>query len=293
MCARRNAPTGGRLVTITEFAPAKVNLGLAVTGRLENGYHSLDTLFTTTDVGDTLTLEATDSGIQLEVIGLQLGDPRDNLVYKAAQSYLEFAGVSGGVRMRLEKRLPIAAGLGGGSSDAAAALRGLARLYPVGATGRSPLHAMAQALGADVPFLLKGGAARGGGVGDLLEPIALPQTHLVLANPNVGITAKEAYAGLRGRYGAPLDLEGILQALIEKRAPPYRNDLELPVLEVYPIVQSVKDTLEAAGLYGVLMSGSGSTCFGLARDATHAASAAAQIARAQPTWWVAETVTTA
>ena len=280
-------------MTITEFAPAKVNLGLAVTGKLENGYHSLDTLFTTTAVGDTLTLEAISTGIQLEVIGADLGDPRDNLVYKAAAMYLERTRQSGGVKMRLEKRLPIAAGLGGGSSDAAAALRGIARLYPVGAQRAAPLHAMAQALGADVPFLLKGGAARGNGVGDLLEPIALPETHLVLVNPGVGITAKEAYAGLRGRYGAPLDLEEILRALEERRTPPYRNDLELPVLEMYPIVQTVKDALEAAGLYGVLMSGSGSTCFGLARDAVHAASVAAQIARAQPTWWVAATITTA
>ena len=280
-------------MTITEFAPAKINLGLAVTGRLENGYHSLDTLFTTTAVGDTLTLEAISTGIQLEVVGANLGDPRDNLVYKAVAMYLERTRQSGGVKMRLEKRLPIAAGLGGGSSDAAAALRGLARLYPVGAQRTAPLHAMAQALGADVPFLLKGGAARGNGVGDLLEPIALPETHLVLANPNVGITAKEAYAGLRGRYGPPLDLEGIMKALTEHRAPPYRNDLELPVLEMYPIVQTVKDALEAAGLYGVLMSGSGSTCFGLARDAVHASNAAAQIARAQPGWWVAATITTA
>jgi 4-diphosphocytidyl-2-C-methyl-D-erythritol kinase len=288
-------------MTITEFASAKVNLGLAITGKLESGYHSLDTLFTTTAVGDTLTLEAIPSGIQLEVIGANLGDVKDNLVYKAAAMYLERTGQSGGVRMRLEKRLPIAAGLGGGSSDAAAALRGMARLYPVGAlrlahmgaTLASPLHVMAQTLGADVPFLLNGGAARGNGVGDLLEPIALPETHLVLANPGVGITAKEAYAGLRGRYGPPLDLEGIVHALIEKRAPPYRNDLELSVLEAYPIVQRVKDALEATGLYGVLMSGSGSTCFGLARDAGHASSAAALLARAQPDWWVAATVTTA
>ena len=279
-------------MTITEFAPAKVNLGLAVTGKLENGYHSLDTLFTTTDVGDTLTLEATDSGIQLEVIGLPLGDVKDNLVYRAAALYLEATGQTGGVRMTLEKRLPIAAGLGGGSSDAAAALRGLARLYPAGASGMGPpLHAMAKALGADVPFLLNGGAAHGGGVGDLLEPIALPETHLVLANPKVGITAREAYLGLRGRYGQPLELDAILEALRTGEAPPYRNDLELPVLEAYPIVQDVKDTLESAGLYGVLMSGSGSTCFGLARDAAHAMSAAAQIARAQPTWWVAATRT--
>ncbi len=282
-------------MTITEFAPAKVNLGLAVTGKLENGYHSLDTLFTTTAVGDTLTLEATDSGIQLEVIGANLGDPRDNLVYKAAAMYLEKTGQSGGVKMRLEKRLPIAAGLGGGSSDAAAALRGLARLYPTVEPKRrhTLLRTLGQFLGADVPFLVAGGAARGRENGGSFDAWGIPETHLVLANSGIGITAKEAYEGLRGRFGSELDLEGIVKALTEKRAPPYRNDLELPVLEAYPIVQTVKDALEMAGLYGVLMSGSGSTCFGLARDATHASSAAAQLAQAQPSWWVAATVTTA
>lgn len=271
---------------ITEFAPAKINLGLAVTGKLENGYHALDTLFTTLNVGDTLTLEPIPHGIELEVVGAELGDPKDNLVYKAAQMYLEHVGHPGGVRMTLEKHLPIAAGLGGGSSDAAAALRGLARLYPVGATGWSPLHDMAAQLGADVPFLVQGGAARASGIGDLLEPVQIPETHVVLANPGVGITAKEAYAGLRGRFGPPLDLEGIVTALERREPPPYRNDLELPVLEAYPMVQTVKNALERAGLFGVLMSGSGSTCFGLARGAGHAQATAERVRLDQPAWWV-------
>ncbi len=278
-------------MTVTEFAPAKINLGLAVTGKLENGYHALDTLFTTLNVGDTLTLETIPQGIELEVVGADLGDPRDNLVHKAAQMYLERGWLTGGVRMKLEKRLPIAAGLGGGSSDAAAALRGLARLYPVGATGRSPLHALAAVLGADVPFLVGGGAARGGGVGDVLEPVRLPETHVVLANPRVGITAREAYAGLRGRFGPELDLEGIVRALEQREPPPYRNDLEQPVLEAYPVVQVVKDALSRAGLYGVLMSGSGSTCFGLAKDAVHAQQVAEHLKLEQPTWWITAALT--
>jgi 4-diphosphocytidyl-2-C-methyl-D-erythritol kinase len=276
---------------IEEFAPAKINLGLAVTGLLETGYHALDTLFTTLSVGDTLTLEAIDHGIDLEVIGVDLGDPQDNLVYKAAQAYLEFTGQPGGVRIVLEKRLPIAAGLGGGSSDAAACLRGMARLYPVGAQHAAPLHALAAGLGADVPFLVNGGAARGGGMGDQLEAVKLPETHVVLANPGVGITAREAYAGLRGRFGAALDLEGILTALARHEAPPYRNDLEAPVLSAYPMVQTVKDALLAAGLYGVLMSGSGSTCFGLAQDAVRAQAAAERIRLEHGTWWVTAAVT--
>jgi 4-diphosphocytidyl-2-C-methyl-D-erythritol kinase len=270
---------------IQEHAPAKINLGLAVTGRLENGYHTLDTLFCTLKVGDTLSLQPTPKGIELEVVGLELSANQDNLVYRAAAAYLELAQVQGGVRLKLEKRLPIAAGLGGGSSDAAACLRGLQRLYPKAVD----LHPLATKLGADVPFLLRGGAARASGIGEVLQPLELPEIHVVLVNPAVGITAKEAYLGLNGRFGAPLEAEAIVQALGEQRSPPYRNDLELPVLAAYPIVQEVKNALVAAGLFGVLMSGSGSTCFGLARDAAQAQAVARALQAAHPNWWVCAT----
>ncbi len=268
--------------TITEFAPAKINLGLAVTGRLENGYHTLDTLFCTLDVGDTLTLEPIESGIELTVLGLDLPTTRENLVYRAAEAYLAAAGIPSGIRITLEKRLPIAAGLGGGSSDAAATLRGLERLFP----RDLDLHSIAKKLGADVPFLLEGGAARASGIGDILEPVQLPEIHVVLANPNVGITAKEAYVGLQGRFGAPLEMAAILEALHNKTIPPFRNDLEAPVLEVYPIVQTVKNVLSKAGLYAVLMSGSGSTCYGLAQTAQRANEIATALQLEFPNWWV-------
>ncbi len=267
---------------IKEFAPAKINLGLAVTGRLENGYHTLDTLFCTLDVGDMLTLEPTDLGIELSVIGADLPVTSENLVYRAAQVYLEAAGIKAGVRLTLEKRLPIAAGLGGGSSDAAACLRGLQRLYP----SNLDLYGLAKNLGADVPFLIRGGAARALGIGEILEPVVLPKIHVVLANPMVGISAKEAYLGLRGRFGSSLDMPSILEALSRGDVPPYRNDLELPVLEAYPIVQDVKNTLSKAGLFGVLMSGSGSTCFGLAHSQEEAARVAFILQLEQPNWWV-------
>ncbi len=283
---------------IEEFAPAKVNLGLAVTGRLANGFHSLDTLFVRLNVGDRLTLEPIASGIELSVTGVDLGDPRDNLVYRATAAYLEATGHPGGVRIALEKRLPVAAGLGGGSSDAAAALRGLAHLYRLEWSETAPLQMkdrlvrLGQTLGADVPFFLfTASAARGQRTGDQLHPVNLPEVHLVLANPGVGITAKEAYAGLNGRFGTPLPVEAIIAALETKTDPPYRNDLETPVLKTYPVVQTVKDALTAASLFGVLMSGSGSTCFGLARDATQAEAAAAQIRLEHPTWWVTAAVT--
>lgn len=270
------------------FAPAKINLGLAVTGKLENGYHTLDTLFAALDVGDTIRLEARDSGISLEVAGSDLAAGPENLVYRAAEMYLRAVGVSGGVRIHLEKRLPIAAGLGGGSSDAASTLLGLSRMFP----SNLNLPALAKSLGADVPFFLEGGARRARGIGEILEPVALPRAHLVLANPGVGISAREAYAGLRGRFGPPLDLHGILKALGRGEAPPYRNDLEIPVLEHYPIIFDVKRALENAGLYGALMSGSGSTCFGLARDAVQARAAASRLQLAHPDWWIRASQTT-
>jgi 4-diphosphocytidyl-2-C-methyl-D-erythritol kinase len=269
-------------MSVTEFAPAKVNLGLAVLGKLESGYHELDSLFVTFNVGDTLTFEARNSGIELEIVGLDLPTNRENLVYRAAEMYLENLGNPGGVSIKLEKILPIAAGLGGGSSDAAATLRGISRLYP----SDQNLFELAKKLGADVPFLIEGGAARVQGFGEILEPLKLPKIHLVLANPGVGITAREAYHGLNGRYGAKLELQNIIAALTNLEIPPYRNDLEAPVLEAYPIVGEVKFALEQAGLYGVLMSGSGSTCFGLAKTATSAREIAAKIKLEHPNWWV-------
>jgi 4-diphosphocytidyl-2-C-methyl-D-erythritol kinase len=279
-------------VKLKLFAPAKINLGLAVTGKLENGYHTLDTIFTTLNTGDVLSLEPQASAISLEIVGSDLPTNSENLVYRAAERYLELAGITAGVRLVLEKNLPIAAGMGGGSSDAAATLRGLSRIYPANVD----LPALAKSLGADVPFLLEAvsgqfTAARAQGIGEILEPLALPQVHLVLANPGVGITAKEAYLGLKGRFGHTLEVEAIIQSLEQNETPAYRNDLELPVLEAYPIVAQAKRELERVGLYGVLMSGSGSTCFGLARDAQQATEAATQLSRAHPEWWICPTST--
>jgi 4-diphosphocytidyl-2-C-methyl-D-erythritol kinase len=279
-------------VKLKLFAPAKINLGLAVTGKLENGYHTLDTIFTTLSTGDVLTLEPQESGISLEIVGLNLPTNSENLIYRAAERYLELAGIKAGVRLSLEKNLPIAAGLGGGSSDAAATLRGLSRIYP----STLDLPALAKSLGADVPFLLEAvsghfTAARAQGIGEVLKPLELPQVHLVLANPGVGITAKEAYVGLQGRFGSVLEVEEIIKSLEQNLAPPYRNDLELSVLEAYPIVAEVKLELERGGLHGVLMSGSGSTCFGLAGDAQQASDAANMLSNAHPDWWIRATST--
>jgi 4-diphosphocytidyl-2-C-methyl-D-erythritol kinase len=264
------------------FAPAKINLGLSILHGRNDGYHELHSLMTTLSVGDELELEAKDQGIALEVIGSSLGNGPDNLVYCASEQYLAAIGGSKGVDLRLHKHLPIAAGLGGGSSDAAAALRGLARLYP----SDLDLFKLAKSLGADVPFLLQGGAAIARGIGEVLTPIELPVFWVVLANPGLHISAAEAYRGLNRRFGPELDIREIIRCLADNRPPPYFNSLEQPVFEAYPLVYEVRATLEKAGLTGVMMSGSGSTVFGLAKNSDWATGIAAELAQSYPNWWV-------
>lgn len=265
------------------LAPAKVNLGLSVVGRLENGYHELHTLFAALDLGDRLIVEARPTGIGLEVSGAELSSGPDNLVYKAAQAYLEAAGWPGGVWVRLEKRLPLAAGLGGGSSDAAAVLRALSSLYPA----PLDLPALARKLGADVPFFLLGGMAEGRGVGERLGPVEAVEAHLVLVNPGIAVSAAAAYRALRPEeWGGELDVKGILEALRSGHDPPYWNSLEAPVFRLEPAVAELKLHLKSVGLRGVLMSGSGSSVFGLAPDADEALFLARQLQARFPRFWV-------
>lgn len=265
------------------LAPAKVNLGLSVLGRLEGGYHELHTLFAALDLGDRLVVEPRPAGIALEVMGADLSAGPDNLVHKAAQAYLEAAGWPGGVWVGLEKRLPLAAGLGGGSSDAAAVLRALSGLYPA----PLDLPAIARRLGADVPFFLLGGMAEGRGVGERLRPVEGAEAHLVLVNPGLAVSAASAYKALRPEeWGPELDLAGILEALRSGHNPPYWNSLEAPVFRLEPQVAELKFYLQAVGLRGVLMSGSGSTVFGLAHDAQEAQFYARQLQARFPQFWV-------
>lgn len=250
-------------------ARAKVNLGLAVLGRRPDGFHEIDTLMARLELADRLTLEPRPQGIALTVTGAELPAGRGNLAYRAAEAYLAAAGWPGGVALRLKKRVPVAAGLGGGSSDAAAVLRGLARLYPAPVD----LLALAAGLGSDVPFfVLDVSAARATGRGEGLEPCALPPLALVLVNPGVAVSAADAYAWLeRGRMG--------------------RNALEPGVVRRHPVVGEALAALRAAGLRDVLMSGSGATCFGVAANEGEARAVARALAKRQPGWWVRPTRT--
>ncbi|GAA5534464.1 4-(cytidine 5'-diphospho)-2-C-methyl-D-erythritol kinase [Deinococcus aluminii] len=270
------------------LAPAKVNLGLSVRGLRQGGYHELHSVMVPLAVGDELELAPADT-LTLRVEGAALPTDERNLVYRAARAYLAAAGASGGAAITLRKRLPLASGLGGGSSDAATALMALARLYPAPVN----LPALALTLGADVPFFLLGQAALAQGVGEVLTPLPVPRVPLVLVNPGVEVSARDAYTWLDGEeaFTPALDVEGILAALTARRDVPYFNALQGPVASRHPAIQAALAALAGAGLRSPLMSGSGATCFALAGSDDQAHDAARLIQAWQPGWWVMATRT--
>lgn len=269
----------------TEFAPAKINLCLHVTGRRADGYHLLDSLVVFAGVGDQV------SGTLADPPSLSVEGPKaegltgegDNLVLRAARAM----GVS--ARIVLEKHLPVSSGIGGGSADAAATLRLLARL-----SGRAlPEAAAVLALGADVPVCLAGRPARMTGIGEGLAPLPpLPEVWLVLANPGVALSTPAIFRALARADNAPLprDLPRLRSAAdLAAFMMMQRNDLEPPALALEPVIGRVKAALSAqAGCLMARMSGSGATCFGLFADPLAAHAAARAIRAAEPGWWLAD-----
>lgn len=275
---------------LTEAAHAKLNLGLAVTARRGDGFHEIDTIFARLSLADTLAAERRTDGFSLRVshsADSQGGEEllsADNLVLRAAHAFAGQTGVPGAAFL-LSKRIPVAAGLGGGSADAAAALRLLARLYPAEAAG-ADLAALAVQLGSDVPFqLLDLTVAHGRGRGERLSPLTLPRRHVVLANPGVAVSAADAYDWLQ-TFSRRLQPAAISEALEGSLEPRWQNALQAGVSREVSEVRTALSELRAEGLRGVLMSGSGPTCFGLADDREAAERAAANIRSRQPDWWV-------
>lgn len=266
------------------FAPAKINLGLSVLGLRADRYHELHSLMVPLSVGDALSFSASGS-LSLRVEGADLPTDDRNLVYRAARAYLNAAGVNAGLEVVLHKNLPLASGLGGGSSDAASTLLALAELYPADVD----LPALALNLGADVPFFLLRGAALAQGVGEKLTPLKVPETSLVLVNPGVEVSARDAYLWLDevGGFTGPLDVPAILKALERRTEVPYLNALQPEVTSRHPAIIRALHALADAGLHSPLMSGSGSTCFALAQTNVEAQAAAQRIVQTHPGWWVA------
>ena len=263
------------------FAPAKINLGLSVLGLRPDGYHDLSSVMVPLSLGDELEVQLAPS-LRLEVRGAELPSDGRNLVYRAAERYLAAAGARHGAHLTLHKHLPLASGLGGGSSDAASTLLALAKLVPADVD----LPELARSLGADVPFFL-GGAALAEGIGERLTPLEVPPAWVVLLNPGVEVSARDAYLWLdeSGNYTPPLDVPALLSALQTGGALPYFNALQGAVAARHPEVGTALSALTEAGLHSPLMSGSGSTVFGLARTQAQARRAAAELQRRFPAWW--------
>lgn len=284
--------------TIATAAPAKINLYLHVTGRRADGYHELDSLVAFADVGDRVEAVAAEQ-LSLHISGpfasaLNVGV--DNLVMRAAEALRAHMGIGDGAALRLEKNLPVASGIGGGSADAAATIKVLARLWGMH-PGRHDLSGLALGLalelGADVPVCLAGSATYMSGIGEVLEPVSgLPDLPAVLVNPGVAVSTPAVFAARQGGFSKPGridpppgDIEGWIAALRARR-----NDLAAPAQTLTPEIGAVLAALEQTPGCGLArMSGSGATCFGLYGDAVDAAAAAAVIERARPDWWVSAT----
>ncbi len=274
-----DAPTG----VGPELAPAKLNLFLHLRGRRADGYHLLESLVVFPGLGDRLWAEPA-AGLSLSVTG-PFGDglpaDGDNLVLRAAARL----STGQGAALRLEKCLPVASGIGGGSADAAAALRLLARLW-----GVRPPPGCALALGADVPVCLVSRPRWMEGVGERLASAPrLPGFWVVLANPMVGVETRAVFAALDRREGPPApppppggfaDLPALVDWLAETR-----NDLETAAIRICPAIAEVLEALAPAPL--ARMSGSGATAFALFADETAALEAAHRLRRERPGWWVA------
>jgi len=286
------------MTALAEAAPAKVNLSLNILGRRADGYHALDSLVVFAKAGDRLTF-APGEALSLRVRGAtaeQAGPIEDNLVIKAARGLADaIPGLRLG-RFTLDKRLPVAAGLGGGSSDAAAALRLLARVNRL-PLDDARLRRVARRTGADVPVCLDPRPRRMRGIGEVLSPpLSLPPLAAVLINPGVAVPTKDVFAilglkpedGLR-RVARARALPSGRGALIEALAVE-RNDLEPAAITLQPVIATVLARLrKQPGCDFARMSGSGATCFGLFASAPAARAAARNIAARHPRWWVEAT----
>lgn len=272
---------------LREFAPAKVNLFLHVVGRRADGYHLLDSLAVFPNVGDWVQAQP-DAELSLSVggpFGDALAGESDNLVLRAARRLAEACSVPARARLTLEKHLPVASGIGGGSADAAAALRLLARLWGVAVPPD-----LAAGLGADVPVCLAAQAARMGGVGDrLAPPPRLPEFGIVLVNPGVAVATPAVFharAAMGAGFSSPVTLPEQWPNAAAMAADLSRlgNDLQAPALAISPQIADVLVALDTLpGSLLARMSGSGATCFALFASPATAQAAAALLARSE--WW--------
>lgn len=269
-------------------APAKVNLYLHVTGKRPDGYHLLESLVAFTDVCDTVEVATADTlSLTLKgpyAVGLQAEE--ENIVLKAARKLATWAGIEPHVHITLHKEIPLGAGLGGGSADAAAVLKLLTQLWQLNIS-QDTFMAIALELGADVPVMLTGKAAFVSGIGEHVEPVIQPfRLPAVLVNPGVFLSTPAVFKQGVARFSPPMPTpEPIAQVLAQRH-----NDLETAAITLQPVLREVLEILAMQpGCVFSRMSGSGATCFAVFDNEAQAGDAAKAIATTRKNWWVKET----
>lgn len=283
---------------LTVFAPAKVNLHLHITGRLDNGYHTLDSLIAFADAGDSIDIEPAQD-FEFRVRGpyeklfnakeLDASPDSSNIAVQAAWTLARAAQKNLNVRITLTKNLPLASGLGGGSADAAAVIWGLCEWWNI-PKGAHYLPGLMVKLGADVPVCFSCKPARVRGIGDILDPAPMiGETAIVLVNPGKHCSTAEVFAHYSGKYKEPMSMPASLEnfsdlvAFLKTR----ENDLQAPALEIAPEIAAALKSLESQkGCWFARMSGSGATCFGLFENEAQAQKAAKTIIAKNKKWWV-------
>ena len=268
-------------------ALGKINLGLDVLGRRPNGYHDVRMVMQTVYLYDQILLEKTDKeGISLETNLFYLPVNENNLAYRAAKMLIDEFAIKEGVHISLEKHIPVAAGMAGGSSNAAAVLYGMNRLFQLGLTDQELMDRGVQ-LGADVPYCIMRGTVLAEGIGEKLTPLpAMPKCHVLLAKPPISVSTQKVYEKLDAQEVTKHpDIDGILLGLqtgdLKKITSSMGNVLENVTITEYPQIERIKDVMKEEGALNAMMSGSGPTVFGIYDDKMLARRAAARISEEQ------------
>lgn len=279
---------------LTLFSPIKVNLYLRITGKRPDGYHDLETVMAPLDFGDTLTFEPAGRGITMSCDNPALPTDDTNLVVRAAKKLAGCFGVTKGAHITLTKRAPLAAGVGGGSSNAAYTLLGLNTLWNLNAT-EAQLHEIAASLGSDINFFLTGQTALCRGRGEQVQPVAFGlKACVLLVNPGFGISTKWAYESWAKSVNRltvrPPDVTLLLRALKENdlagATGALYNSLEAPSVGKFPVLELLKASMRRQGAAGALMSGSGASVFGLFAEEADEQEAAVTVRREfGPSMW--------
>lgn len=275
------------MVERTFRAPAKINLCLHILGRLESGYHELAMAMQRVDLYDDIKIKLGGAaGIRVVCPEIQLAKGEENIVARAAQLFLEETQIDVGVDIEIKKRIPVAAGLGGGSSDAATVLLGLKKLLELDLDDNLLLD-VGSRLGADVPFFIFQRPAWATGIGTRLEPLAvLPEVAYLLVNPGIAVSTADVYQSLQLTKGGELaNLPRFSVVTRSDLCAALHNDLESVTLQQFPLIAEIKQQLLDQGALGALMSGSGATVFGVYPDFT-AASRAGETLVAKNNWLV-------